>query len=378
MNDLRIAGVVCEYDPFHNGHKYMLTRLRNEGVECIIGCMSQSFTQRGEPALLPWKVRAESAVSNGMDLVIGLPVTYSCAGAERFAYGGVYLLEAAGICDTLSFGSECGDTELIKAAAGAVLSDSIKPELDRCLSQGMTFAAAREQAVRKVFGDEAALVLREPNNILGIEYCKALWRIGSDMEMFTLKRTGAAHDSTEAVGGIASASRLREMLRNGEDISGLVPDEGLDPVYGGVNRHERLEAMLLYRLKTMTRTELSELPDMSEGLENRLYKAICEGRTAEEILLLAKCRRYTLARLRRSLMHAFLHITKADTLIPPQYIRVLAFSEKGRSALRQMKKSASLPIVQRYADARRLSDEGRRLFDLETRCEGLYELINNR
>lgn len=372
---MRITGVVCEYDPFHNGHRYMLEALRKEGAECVIGCMSGSFTQRGEPALLPWDIRARAASANGMDLVLMLPVSFACAGAERFAYGGAYILDATGICDTLSFGSECGDTEAIKAASRAVTSEKLRPVLDRCLSEGMTFARAREQAVREVFGEETAAVLREPNNILGIEYCKALVAIGSDMRPHTIRRVGTSHDSGTVSGSFASASKLRELLRSGGDVSGYVPEGSLELLSGMKYSTDRLEPMLLYRLKTMPPQELSQLPDMSEGLENRLYKAIREGSSVEEILSLAKCRRYTLSRLRRSLMHAFLHLTKDDMDTKPQYIRVLAFTDRGREALRQMKKTASLPVIQRFADRRLLSDEGRQQLLLENRCDELYSLI---
>ncbi len=377
---MNITGLVCEYNPFHNGHRYHLQQLRQEGADCLIGCMSGHFTQRGEPSVLSRADRARAALENGLDLVIELPAVFACAGAERFAYGGMAHLDALGICDTVSFGSESGSVAALQRASQAVLSPRIREPLRKLLSSGMTFAAAREQAVREVFGEETAALLREPNNILGIEYAKALRRLNSSLQLHTVRRVGAPHDSTDIRSGYASASGLREMLTAGGDISPYVPESTL-PFYGNApdrqRQLEKLSLLTFYRLKTMTLSELAALPEMSEGLENRLYKAIQQGTTTAGILSLAKCKRYPLSRLRRSLLHAFLHLTSADFQIGPQYLRVLAFNEKGQAALRRMKTAAALPVVQRHADRSSLSDAGKHLLEIEDRCDTLYQLLSS-
>ena len=370
---MKIAGVVCEFNPFHQGHRYLLQQLRQQGAEAVVCCMSGNFTQRGEPAILPKTLRAQAALQNGADLVVELPVVFACAGAERFSFGGAAHLDALGVCDTLAFGSESAGTEELLKAAHAVTDERLKEPLKQFLAQGMTFAAAREQAVRELYGEETARLLGEPNHSLGVEYCKALQSLSGSLRPHAVRRQGAAHHSLLPQEGYASASALRDMLRRGQDIAPYVPENTL-PLFQNVPQQERLSLMLLYRLKTMTLSELSALPDMSEGLENRLYHAIQRGQSVDEILSLAKCKRYTLARLRRSLLHAFLHLTAQDLSTRPQYLRILGFGQKGQELLRQMKTTASLPILQRHTDRTSLSPEAKHLLALEDTADTLYRL----
>lgn len=375
---MKTVGLVCEFNPFHNGHRYLLTQLRTQGAEAIVCCMSGNFTQRGEPALISKTLRARAVLQNGADLVIELPVVFACAGAERFAFGGAAHLNALGVCDTLAFGSESAGAEDLLKAAQAVTDESLKEPLQACLSQGMTFAAAREQAVRERFGEETARLLREPNHILGVEYCKALQTLKSPIKPHAVRRQGVSHDSQQTRDGYASASALRKMLQNGEDVSPYVPENTLALLYShplfGKQQQERLRLMLLYRLKSMTLGELSALPHMSEGLENRLFRSIRQGQTVEEILSLVKCKRYPLARLRRCLLHAFLHLNHDDFCTKPQYLHILGFSHRGQTLLRQMKSTASLPVLQRRADRKGLSPAAKHLLSLEDTADTLYQL----
>lgn len=375
---MKAASLICEYDPFHNGHKYMLDSIRNKGYDCIIACMSGNFTQRGEPAVFEKSIRAKAALACGADIVIELPVTYACAGAERFAFGGVTLLNGTGITDSIFFGSECGNTDLLKRAAEAAESDSVRDVIGSYLSEGMTFALAREKAVCDVFGKEVSSVLREPNNILACEYLKALKKINSGIQPQTILRIGTAHNGELPEGGFASASFIRSMVNSAQSFESYVPEKAYELFSSALSSHkhfEYLEPAVIYRLRTMTREDYSELPDMSEGLENRLYKASRTSRSVKEFLESAKCKRYTLSRIRRSVMHAFLMLTADECLIPPQYIRLLGFSERGREALHEMKKRSSLPIITRHADMAKLSGSGKKLFDIEARCDDIYSLI---
>ncbi len=375
---MRTASLICEYDPFHNGHKYMLDSIRKLGYDCIIACMSGNFTQRGEPAAFEKHTRAKAALACGADIVIELPVTYACAGAERFAFGGVTLLDSTGIVDSIFFGSECGDTGLLKRAAGAAEDDSVKNALGSYLSQGMTFALAREKAVCEIFGEDVSSVLREPNNILACEYIKALAAIRSGIVPQTVLRVGASHDGETPEGKFASASYIRSRISAGQDFEEFVPEKALEifssaPCSG--KRLEDFEPAAVYRLRTMAKEDYSKLPDMSEGLENRFYKASRTSRSVKEFLEAAKCKRYTLSRIRRSVMHAVLMLTYDECLIPPQYIRLLGFSERGREVLHGMKKRSSLPIITRHADRAKLSGDGKKLFDIEERCDDIYSLM---
>lgn len=376
---MRIASLICEYDPFHNGHKYMLDSIRKQGYDCIIACMSGNFTQRGEPAAFEKRVRARAAVACGADIVIELPVTYACAGAERFAFGGVSLLNGTGIADTLFFGSECGNIDLLERAAEAAQSPAVKEIIGSYLSKGMTFAAAREKAVCDAFGNEASEVLREPNNILAVEYIKALKKTGSSIVPHTVLRIGSSHNGEIPVGEYASASYIRRRINDGACFDGFVPEKAYEIFSSDGAAAGRssafFEAAAVYCLRTMTRNDYSKLPDMSEGLENRLYKASRESRSIKEFLEKAKCKRYTLARIRRSVMHAFLHITAEECLVEPQYIKLLGFSDIGREVLHDMKKRSSLQIITRNADRKKLNDSGKILFDIEAHCDDLYSLI---
>ena len=377
---MNISSLICELDPLHRGHKYLLDAIRRDGADCIIACMSGSFTQRGEPALFDKYTRAGAALLCGADLVIELPVTFACAGAERFAYGGIYILDALGIADRLYFGSECGDLSMIKKAALAAEDDRVSAEIKRLMKTGITFAAAREKSVRSVYGDETADILKTPNNILGAEYIKALTRLESSIEPHTLRREGAAHDSRDIAHGFVSATYLRELFISGGDISPFIPERaaelfaGYDEAPAGMSRMEVLRRAMLARLRTMTPQELSQLPDVSEGLENRLYKAIRSECSVEGILNAAKTKRFTMARLKRTLMHAFLGRTAELCALPPQYIRILGFNTAGREALRRIKKICSLPVISTPSKLPPLSEEGRRLFGFECLCDDLYAL----
>lgn len=377
---MRTAGIICEFNPLHNGHRYLLDSIRREGADAIIACMSGSFTQRGEPAMLSKQRRTRAALLNGADLVLELPVSFACGCAERFALGGVGVLNATGVCEELWFGSECGSADRLTAASRAVDSPDLSELLRERLSSGITYAAARERAIEELFGEELSSLLRRPNNILGIEYIRALRRLGASMKVFTIKRTGAAHDSAVTENGYASASGLRDMLLSGGNIRGLVPENTLDLFSAAEpellkESRKKTELLLLYRLRTMSREEMSELPEMSEGLESRIFTASREQNSVEELCLQAKVKRYTMSRLRRSLIHALLGLTKQTMINSPQYLRVLGFTDTGRSLLREIKERSLLPVIVRPAQLRSLSAQGAEMMDQESRADRIYSLI---
>ncbi len=377
---MKISGVICEYDPFHNGHKYLLDKIREDGSDCTVVCMSGNFTQRGEPALIDKYTRAKAALLNGADIVIELPVTFACSGAERFAYGGVGILNSTGICDRLYFGSESGNISVLQKAADAIISDKISERLKTYLSSGKSFASSRELAVCDIYGEETAALLREPNNILGIEYIKTIRKLKSNITACTFARKGAAHNSGSITGDIISASKIRELIIKGQDISKYVPENTLSLLSESISnlpdntRIKKLETAILYKLRTMTAEELAGLPDISEGLENRLYSVIRKACTLEDILSGVKSKRYAMSRLRRIIIHSFLGISKMDMMLAPQYIKILGFNKNGLSAIKKMKKSSSLPLVMKYSDTLQLSPDGKRMYQTEQRCDDIYSL----
>ena len=373
-----IGAVICELNPLHNGHAYLFRQMHKDGCK-VIACMSGHFTQRGEPAVFDKYTRTKAALLSGADLVIELPATYACAGAERFAFGGVYLLQALGCVDRLYCGSECGDTARLEQAAQAVADTAVENTLRHYLREGITYAAAREKAVRRLYGEETAAVLTNPNDILGTEYAKALHRLHSPIQLHTIQRVAVAHDSDTPDGQFASASYLRQQLYREQTIDAYIPSS-VKALFNAARQHlsgdrnKAIESMLLYRLRTMTPQDFAALPDISEGLENRLYEAVRSCISIDGILSYVKSKRYPLSRLRRLLLYAFLQWTQADCEELPPYIQVLGFSRQGQDILHEAKKSASLPLITRHADTACLTDEGKRFYALMCRCDDLYAL----
>lgn len=378
---MKLAGIICEYNPFHLGHMTHIehTRALAGGDVGIVCAMSGNFVQRGEPAILPKHARAEAAVLCGADLVIEIPTVWAAASAERFAMGGVAVLAALGLPMALSFGSECGDLDALTRAAVAVDADEVQAAAKVLMREGISYAAARERAVGSILGKEAAL-LREPNNILGIEYIKAINRLGaSHLTPMTFRRTLTAHDGEEN-GGLAPASLLRERLRAHEDVTACLPAASADILKreleaGRAPADIRLiEPAILCRLRTMTAEDYARLPDASEGLDTRLMNAGRAARSYAEVLEKAKTKRYAMSRLRRMVLAAALGITADRQKAAPSYIRVLAMNARGREILRDAAEAASLPILTKPAAARLLGADVRRDFEREAMFTDIYSL----
>ena len=370
---MKVSSLICEYNPFHNGHKYMLDKMRENGSDFIIACMSGNFTQRGDFAVFDKYSRTKTALENGVDLVIELPVTYACATAEKFAFGGVYILNSVGCADNIYFGSECGDIASLESTADILQSSEISDKIKKYLSLGQTFAKARENAVSEI-SEKSADILRYPNNILAIEYIRSLKKLHSPIFPQTIKRIGSEHDSMTAFENTASATLIRKCIyENNSDFRKYIPFSDIPDIHS----LSKLETAFLYQLRMMSPEDFKNLPDISEGLENRLYSAVRNGTSVKEILALAKTKRYPLARLRRILLYAFLGITQNDCTVFPQYIKILGFTQNGKTILRTMRETAKLPIVMRYSDIKKLSHPARYLYALESRCDDIYNLSSN-
>lgn len=320
------TAVICEFNPFHNGHAYLLRQLRRQKNEPVIAVMSGSFTQRGEAAVCSKFERARTALRNGADLVVELPVVHAVANAQRFARGGAAIAESFSCVDALAFGCETDDLSLLTAAAEAAHDQDVQARVAALMADGAYYPRALQQAVGELCGEETARVLSSPNNILAVEYLRAIG--GSKIKPLPILRTGAAHDSDSPQDGYASASLIRKTLRAGEDVSAFVPwvpqettDESL------------LERVLLYRLRTLTAADFALLPEVSEGLENRIADAVFKYNSVEEILSAVKTKRYIHARLRRILIYALLGITEELQSQQPRYVRVLGMNDSGASLL---------------------------------------------
>ena len=379
---MRTIGVIAEYNPFHSGHRHHLAECRRLfGEDCAVLCvMSGSFVQRGDAALADKWLRAKLALEGGADVVLELPTLWAAAPAEIFAFGGVSLLHAAGVADTLCFGSEAGELAPLRTVRACLDSPELKTLLREYLDVGLSFPAARQKAADALLG-EAADCLRHPNNSLGMEYLRAIDRLNSPLAPYTIPRLGAAHDGqTERDSSHASASWLRERILSGDDapLSPFLSAETEALLRQDPASLSFCTKGVLARLRSMEPEDFSRLPDSGEGLDRRLYAAARSASSPEELYALAKTKRYPLARIRRMALWAFLGLTEADRPAAPPYLRVLGFSPKGQEVLREMKKNAALPILTKPAHAERLPPEARRVFATEARCTELYDLCRKK
>lgn len=376
---MKIAGIAAEYNPFHKGHELHIARTRELlGEDTAIVCvMSGNFTQRGEPAIFEKHVRAAAALRGGANLVLELPAAYALSSAERFARGAVEVLNSLGCVTHLSFGCESGSIDELREAA-KLLSDPALGELIRSEAKGgVSFAEARQKALERMTGRSFEL-LKRPNNILAVEYIKALNAIGSDIEPVAVARRGAQHDEPAGSGSVLSASAIREKIIRGEDFSEYMPFEAYELFKTAALRGrgpvtaEKIEQSVLTRLRGMTAEEYERLPDMSEGLHLRLMRAGRSCGSLSEIYEAVKTKRYALSRIRRAVMCAWLGISAEEALSPIGYARVLAADGIGRAVLKQAGKNVC--VITKPASARRLDEQGRKMFETEARATDLYTL----
>lgn len=362
---MEFVGIIAEFDPFHKGHAWLLEQVRQALPGCTIAvAMSGSFTQRGGAASLPKQERARMALSCGADLVALLPVTFACASAERFARGGVELLRHFGIT-ALAFGSECGDLAALQRAADALDCEAYHGLLRAALARGISFAAAREAAVRQLIGEDAGL-LRHPNDLLAVEYLRALR--GTGIRPLPILRRGAGHNSKALSGEIVSASAIRALLYEGkfsEAAEKLPPPAGARLLELAAQGNapadlRRCDAALLSVLRQATAEDFARLPDVSEGLEHRLYRAAQAAVSGEDFCARAKTKRYAYARVRRILLWTWLGIHREDCPQTVPFAQVLAMDGAGQRLLHDRKKTLPIPLIVRPAAGKRLSGEADR------------------
>ena len=360
---MKVAAIIAEYNPFHNGHKYHIEQTRAiTGATHVVVVMSGNFTQRGDVAILPKHIRAKAALEGGADLVAELPVAFALSSAEQFATGAVSLLNSLNCVDVLSFGSECGDVEQLKEAAGAVHYAQTTDEFFTAMKRGKTYPAALQAAVEEYYSEDIVDILTSPNNTLAVEYIKALNESGSSMTPFTVKRIGAGHDEhTENTDEeFMCASQIRKAM--------LLSETGCADI-------QELETAILAKLRMMSIKEINKAPNVNGGLENRIYKAARAARSLTELYFLVKTKRYTLARIRRAVLCCFLGITQGDVKLGVQYVRILGMNNKGKEILAAGSKAdLSVPIDTSLAALMKKSDNAKRQAITEERCTNIYSL----
>ena len=363
---MKITGIICEYNPLHLGHKKQLDAVRDlQGQESGIVClMSGNFVQRGEPAIMDKSLRAKAAIASGADLVLELPVTACLSSAEGFAQTGVSILSK--FCSHLCFGAECGNPDDLFTIAKALLSADFPEALRKELDAGLSFPAARQKALEALGYDGS--ILTKPNNILAIEYCKAIFQQGSSMQTIPILREGDYHNLVPDTQN-PSATALRRQIENGLDWKSFVPESAVNCFENApIHTMQAGERAVLAKLRSMTETEFAALPYGTEGLWRKLMHAVYKEPTLEAIFAATKSKRYTRTRLNRMVLCAFLGITQGDLCSPAPYARVLALNARGREILKLARKSGHFPNIGETQD--------NPYQILENRCGNLYGLFS--
>jgi predicted nucleotidyltransferase len=361
-NFMKIVGILCEYNPLHLGHAKQMSAVRGASPEetAIVCLMSGNFVQRGYPAVFDKMVRARAALEAGADLVLELPVQYALSSAEGFAAGAVSILGT--FCDEMSFGAEHPDASALLATAKSLLSPDFSGHLRTHLDAGLSFPAARAKALRDCGADET--LVTSPNDILAVEYCKAILAQNCTMRPAPIFRGGSYHDVT-ADPENPSATALRALIEQGGDFRPYVPTD----IFEGAAIHTLRcgERAMLSKLRTMTDAEFEALPYGSEGLWRKLLRECRQQNTLDEILTAVKSKRYTRSRLDRMVMCAFLGLTAEDLSSPAPYCRVLGFTKRGQQVLHTAKERTPIYNVGQRIDSPQ--------WTIEQRCNDLYGLF---
>ena len=393
---MKTVGLITEYNPFHNGHAYHIEKAKMlTGADRVIVVMSGDFVQRGAPAVMPKHLRAESALLSGASLIIELPVCFATGSAEYFAQGSISLLNQLGCIDSICFGSECGDLHLLKEIAQILADEPIEYQtaLKQALKEGASFPAARQEALN-IYSDKYSVILASPNNILGIEYLKALAKIHSKMEPFTIKRIGAGYHDMDIDGQFSSATAIRSDIYQLADVNSSSESLPLTHIQTQVpsSCHELMKKnyqtrypvkaddfSLLLKAKLLSETagSLSHYLDMSPELANRILRLRNDYLSFEQFCDLLKTKELTRSRISRSFIHVLLGITN-DWLTamkaPAPYARILGFRRDHADLLGILKRTSDIPLITSPARAV-LADTAYQMLELDIYASDLYESV---
>lgn len=386
---MKILGIVTEYNPFHNGHKYHIEKSKElTGADAVVAVMSGNFMQRGEPAMFDKWSRASAAVKSGVDLVIELPTVFALNSAEYFGYGACYILNHLGIIDNLVFGSEDGNIDSVKAISHLLMNskEDVAKVVANHMSDGHSFPKAREMAIIELSNGHSNLNLTKPNNILGIEYFKALLHMDSKINVDTVKRISADYNDTALKAEISSATAIRNhIISDGiiDELIANVPPATFDLIKNA-NQYvtvEDLSTMVISLLRRSTSEEISLIHDVSEGLENKIIYESNNTQSLSELIEKLKSKRYTRTRIQRILFKILLNI-KDDYIgksfeISPKYVRILAFNDKGREVIKLAKKTSELPIITNLDRLENYPKDIRDMLEFDIRSTNIYSMISD-
>lgn len=391
---MKVLGIIAEYNPFHNGHKLHISRaIKQIQPDALVAVISGNFVQRGEPSIIDKHSRAEAALENGIDLVLELPSLFSSASAEYFAFGGVSLLNATGVVSHISFGCETESFETLKLAADELYSESqeFSSEIKKLLLSGLSYPKARISALEKVLKITTSNILSSPNNILAVEYLKALQRLESNIIPVPIFREGASYDSKELSGTISSAAAIREKIYK-SGASGLFEIEHTMPessfeilknrvVNGLTPDFDKTSYSIISFFRNSSPDDLRKLPYMSEGLEYRIIRAAEKSTDLKTFFHLCNSSRYPDSRIRRITSCVLTGATEKNLADAKKfgcpYIKALAFNKKGASLLKSMKKKTALPIITKPSILKNLTGFALDTANIEARATDSYFLCLN-
>lgn len=381
---MKFCAVICEYNPFHNGHLYQFSEIKRAGAEKILCLMSGNFTQRGEAAVLGKYVRARHAVLSGADVVLELPAAFSVGAAETFARGGVKLLSSLPCVDKLAFGCESGNAEDFLRAAKATLSEdkTFKETLKENMKDGSSYVKARTAAVLALNTDVDEATLTTPNNILGVEYCRAILSSGAKITPLPIGRVGSGYADTGLAKNFSSATALRAALRDPSRktkrlIKKNVPEYVLEDLENAPDLP--FEKTALFSLLSSSAEEIALCPDCGEGLENRLKAMARANPSYGEALQKVVSKRYTLSRVKRILAQNLLKIRRKEVkefLESPLYCKVLAVKKESAEEIFSTLKEGAYPLLTRKSDALALKKTAIDCFACDVRANDLYGVLS--
>lgn len=382
---MKTIGIIAEYNPFHLGHEYQIRQIREKrNAECIVVVISGDFVQRGAPAWTDKFLRTEMALAGGADMVFELPVHYATASAEGFAYGGVSLLHSLGFVDEICFGSECGDIAMLQQIADTLVSrkEEIQAAISHRIKKGENYPSAREQVLRELLPSVFARypdLLNGANNILAIEYLKALKQINSPMKATTIPRSGAHYHEQNIDMERASASGIRHYYQQNACLpADRLPNYVQTLLESHLGRfpieENDFSDLLYYRLRTMDERALNIL-DMTESLYQRIRNMLPAYQDAESFTELIASKNYTTSRVRRVLLHLLLELYPTDPA--PSYARILGFS---RSCSHLLRTPGKIPVITKAANADKVlfSPNAKEAWDADIRAHDLYRYILKR
>lgn len=373
---MSVIGIVCEFNPFHNGHKYLIDSIKTEN-DIVVAVMSGNFVQRGEPAIFPKETRTKAALLNGVDIVLELPFVYASASAEYFAFNAVKILSDFG-CDKIAFGSENTSIKSLENAVDILLKEDFNNEVKKYYDAGISYPVARQKAFDKF---NISCDISTPNNILAIEYIKAIRKLNSKIEPITINRKGAGYNDIKAVDEFASATHIRQLIYNNETFENYVPDLLLDLYNEEIENGryvsiEKFDLAAFSILRSKLGDDLTNIANMGEGLDNRIKSAIKNNTQLSKLYDEIKTKRYTHTRIKRAVISTILDVESSDLEILPPYCRVLGFNTRISSKMGELVKNIKIPFVAVYSDVVNLASESaNRVFELENKSTNFYNLI---